>query len=131
MLRIRIPHPNPLVTSTTPAPDKDPDPSSSSKNSKKTLISNVLCHLYDFFSLKNDVNVPVFQIRILSIRMFLGLPDPNMDPLFRGTDPRIRIRIRTKMSRIRNTVNNFIHSLFNLIYLLSNINLIYELPTKL
>ncbi len=28
-------------------------------------------------------------------------PDP--DPLVRGTDPRIRIRIRTKMSRIRNT----------------------------
>jgi hypothetical protein len=28
-------------------------------------------------------------------------PDPHPDPLFKGTDP--RIRIRTKMSRIRNT----------------------------
>jgi hypothetical protein len=35
--------------------------------------------------------------------MFLGLPDPH--PLVKGTDPRIRvrIRIRTKMSRIPNT----------------------------
>jgi hypothetical protein len=33
--------------------------------------------------------------------MFLGLPDPHPDPLVRGTDSRIRIRIqiRTKMSR--------------------------------
>jgi hypothetical protein len=32
-------------------------------------------------------------------------PDPHQDPLARGTDPWIRIRIRicTKMSRIRNT----------------------------
>ncbi len=30
------------------------------------------------------------------------VPDPDPDPLFRGTDP--RIRIRTKTSRIRNTV---------------------------
>jgi hypothetical protein len=29
--------------------------------------------------------------------------DPHLDPLVRGTDPRIRIRIRNKMSRIRNT----------------------------
>jgi hypothetical protein len=37
--------------------------------------------------------------------MFLGLPDP----LDRGTDPRIRIRIRilTKMSRIHSTARNF------------------------
>jgi hypothetical protein len=37
---------------------------------------------------------------------FLGLPDPHPDPLDKGTDPgiRIRIRIRTKMSRIHNTV---------------------------
>jgi hypothetical protein len=37
--------------------------------------------------------------------MFLGLPNPHRDPwLVRGTDPRIRIRIRisNKMSRIRN-----------------------------
>jgi hypothetical protein len=37
--------------------------------------------------------------------MILGLPDPHPYPLVRGTDPRIRIRIqiRTKMSRIPNT----------------------------
>ncbi len=41
-------------------------------------------------------------VRIL---MCLGLPDPHPDPLVRGKDPRIRIRIwiRTKMSRIHNT----------------------------
>jgi len=33
--------------------------------------------------------------------MFLGLPDPHPDPLVGVTDP--KIRIRTKMSRIRNT----------------------------
>jgi hypothetical protein len=34
----------------------------------------------------------------------LSLPDPHLDPLKRGTDTRTRIhiRIRTKMSRIRN-----------------------------
>jgi hypothetical protein len=30
-------------------------------------------------------------------------PDPNPDPLVRGMDPRIRIRIHPKMSWIRNT----------------------------
>ncbi len=50
--------------------------------------------------------------------MFLGLPDPDPDPLVQvtdpdpesdpdplvgGTDPRIQIKICTKMSRIRNT----------------------------
>ncbi len=40
----------------------------------------------------------VLRIRI---RMFLGLHDPHPDPWVRVTDP--RIRIRTKMSRIRNT----------------------------
>jgi hypothetical protein len=53
------PHPDPLITSTDPAPDPAPV-------------------LYDFLSLKNDVNVPVFPIQI---RMFLGLPDPHPDPL--------------------------------------------------
>ncbi len=45
--------------------------------------------LYDFLSLKNDVNVP--ELRIGRIRMFSGLPDPYLDPLIRGTDPSIRI----------------------------------------
>jgi hypothetical protein len=52
---------------------------------------------------KNDVKGPVFRIRIrtwIRIRMFLGLSDPYADPFVRGTDPRIRIRIRTKMSPI-------------------------------
>ncbi len=48
------------------------------------------------------------RIRIRRIRMFLGLPGPHPNPLERGTDPRIRIRIwlRTKMSRIHNTALN-------------------------
>jgi hypothetical protein len=33
--------------------------------------------------------------------MFLGHPDPHLNSLVRGTDP--RIRIRTKMLRIANT----------------------------
>jgi hypothetical protein len=47
----------------------------------------------------------VFRIRIQirKIRMFLGLPEPHPDPLVRGTDPRICIWIRTKMSQITNT----------------------------
>ncbi len=38
----------------------------------------------------------------IRIRMFLGLLDPHPNTLDRGTDPRIRIRIRirTKMSQI-------------------------------
>ncbi len=69
---------------------------------RKTLISTVLWHLYDFLSLNYFVNVPVFRIRI---RKLLGLQDPHQDdPLVRGADPRIQIRIRihNKMSRIRN-----------------------------
>jgi hypothetical protein len=30
-------------------------------------------------------------------------PNPDLDPLVRGMDPRIRIRIHTKMSWVRNT----------------------------
>ncbi len=55
------PHPDPLVTSTDPAPDQ-------AKIARNTLI------FYCFVTLKNDVNVPVFRIRILRIRKFLGLP---------------------------------------------------------
>jgi hypothetical protein len=46
-------------------------------------------------------------IRIHVIHMFLGLLDPNPDPLFRGMDP--RIRIHTKMSWIRNTAYEFVY----------------------
>ncbi len=43
------------------------------------------------------------RIRIRRIRIFLSLPDPHPDPQVIGTDPRISIRIRTKMPWIRNT----------------------------
>ncbi len=33
----------------------------------------------------------------------IRIQDPDPDPLVRGMDPRIRIRIHTKMSWIRNT----------------------------
>jgi hypothetical protein len=58
--------------------------------------------LYDFLSLKNDVNVPVSRIRI-RIRMFLRLPDQHPETLVRDMDPKIQIRIRTNMSGIPNT----------------------------
>jgi hypothetical protein len=66
-------------------------------------ISTVFLLLYDFLSLKNDVNVPVFQVR-----MFLGLPDPHPNPLVKRyrTDP--KMRKRNKMSRVRNTAQNVI-----------------------
>jgi hypothetical protein len=45
--------PDPLVRGM----DTDSDPSTINKSSKKkTLISTVLCLLFDFLSLKNDVN---------------------------------------------------------------------------
>ncbi len=74
----------------------EPDPPISSKNIEKNLlISTVLWLLYDF--------LPVFRIRIRTISMFLGLPDPHLNPLDRGMDP--KIRIRTNMSRIHNTAD--------------------------
>ncbi len=47
----------------------------------------------------------MIRTRIIGIRMFLGLPDLHPDLIDRGTNPRIRIRIgiRTKMSRIHST----------------------------
>jgi hypothetical protein len=55
----------------------------------------------------NDVNVPVFRIRVNRIRNFLGHPDPQPYPLVRDTDP--RIRIHTKMLRICNTAFKLEH----------------------
>ncbi len=46
-------------------------------------------HLYDFLSLKNDVNVALKSNKQKNL-------DPNPDPLVIGTDPRIWIHIRTK-----------------------------------
>jgi hypothetical protein len=43
----------------------------------------------------------VLRIRIRRIHMFLGLLDPDPDPLVRGIYS--RIRLHTKMSWIRNT----------------------------
>jgi hypothetical protein len=89
----------------------------SRKNSKKNLVSTVLWLISDFFTLKNDVNVPsksnsktIFKKIIFCWRLEgLQRKEQNPDPLFRGTDP--RIRIRTKLSRIRNTaLNKIIHS---------------------
>ncbi len=60
--------------------------SSGKKIGWKTLISIVLRLLYDFFTL-------IEWCKCNSVP----------DPLGRGTDPRIRIKIRTNMSRIRNT----------------------------
>ena len=86
----------------------------SRKDSDKTRIFTVLRLLYDFLSVKNYVNVPVYRIwlririRIRRIRMLLGLPDP--DPLVRVKDLRIWIRtnmlrISTKMLRIHDTAS--------------------------
>ncbi len=48
--------------------------------------SNVLDHMKN--SIPGDCFLkPVLRIRIPRIHMFLGLPDPYPDPLFRDTDP--------------------------------------------
>jgi hypothetical protein len=80
-----------------------PDPSIISKNSKKNL---------DFYCFMTSVRLFIFEelCKCTSvpdpnpdqIRMFLGLPDT----LVGGSDP--RIRIRTKMSRIRNSNTGYL-----------------------
>jgi hypothetical protein len=57
-------------------------------------------------SLKNNINIPVFRIRIRIRPCVLGLTDTHPDPLVRGTADS-SIRIRTKMSRIPNTGKNY------------------------
>jgi hypothetical protein len=69
--------------------------------------------LFDFLSLKNNVNVPsksnkqnklckkFFAVKVNDKNCRIQIHDPDPDPLVRGTDPGIRIRAR--MSRIRNT----------------------------
>ncbi len=56
-----LPDPDPLVRGMDPDPDPaldpDPDPSIIMKNSKKNLGSYYFVTLFDFLSLKNDVNV--------------------------------------------------------------------------
>jgi hypothetical protein len=51
-----LPDPDPLVRGMDPDPALDPDPSSC-KN-KKNLESYYFVTLFDFLSLKNNVNVP-------------------------------------------------------------------------
>ena len=62
--------------------------------------------IYDFLSLKNDVNVASKSNKQKNLVAILKVsdenrqaPDPNPDWLVRGTDP----RIGTKMSSIRKT----------------------------
>jgi hypothetical protein len=53
-----LPDPDPLVRGMDPDPAPDPDPSIIMQNSKKNLDSYYFVTLFDFLSLKNDVNVP-------------------------------------------------------------------------
>ncbi len=84
-------------------------PSSTIKKWRKTLISTVLWLLYDFLSLKNDVNVPskrnkhnnlLASWRSLTKRT--GSTSGSVSHKY-GTDP---LPVRTKMSRIPNTATN-------------------------
>ena len=56
------PDPDPLVRGMDPDPDPaldpDPDPSIVMKNSNKNLDSKYFVTLFDFLSLKNNVNIP-------------------------------------------------------------------------
>jgi hypothetical protein len=88
------------------------------KNMKKTLDSYFFVTLFDFLSFKNDVNVPsksnkqknllqklvffdILKVHDENSRILIQDRDP--DPLFTDMDPRIRIRIVTKMSWICST----------------------------
>ncbi len=80
----------------------------------KTWTPTVLWHLYDFLSLKKkDVNVaskstyrikqkiwehfsPVPTLKVTDENSRIRMRGSDPDPLVRGTDPRIRIQIRTK-----------------------------------
>jgi hypothetical protein len=78
---------------------------------RKSFISTVLWLRYDLLSLKTDLNVSSKK-KNRKKNIFCWClegrwrkeqdPEPDPDPLVRGRDP--RIRIHTKMSRIRNTV---------------------------
>jgi hypothetical protein len=64
-------------------------------------------YLQKVISRKNWVTKLVFagilKVNDENSRIRMQDPDPNPDPLVRGMDPRIRIRIHPKMSWIRNT----------------------------
>jgi hypothetical protein len=91
------PDPDPLVR----CMDPDPDPSliririilSSCKNSKKNLDSYIFVTLFDFLSLKNDVNLAskstlISRKIVLKNKFFAGILKVNDE------NSRIRIRIR-------------------------------------
>jgi hypothetical protein len=78
---------------------KDPDPSGhQAKIERKTLIPAVLLLLFDFLSLKNDVNVPSKsnkQKNLFFILVSVGVLK------VKGDNSRIRIRIRESEAWIR------------------------------
>ncbi len=89
---------------------------STSKKMKKIFDFYWFVTFCDFISSKNDVNVPSKRNKCKNLvkTIIFGWhlegrwrkeqdPDSDRDPLVKDTDPRIRIRIRTKISRIRNT----------------------------
>ncbi len=95
--------------------DLDLDPDLQERIVRKTLIPTVLWLLYDFLSLKNDVNVPSKSNKSWRSHWRKKQdpdpdldPYPNPDPLVRGKDPRIWICIwiHSKISWICNTVLN-------------------------
>ncbi len=57
------PDPDPLVRGMDLDPNPDPDPSIITQNSKKNLDSFYYVTLFDFLSLKNDVNLPTKSIK--------------------------------------------------------------------
>jgi hypothetical protein len=76
------------------------------QNSMKNLgPSFYFVTLFDFLSLKNDVNVASKsnKQKVNDENSRIRIQDPDPDPLVRGMDPRIQIRIHPKMSWIRNT----------------------------
>ncbi len=86
---------------------------SSCNNGKKNLDSYYFVTIFDFLSLKNDLNVPSIsneQKNVLKKLVFCWhlegqwRKQQDPDPLVRGMDP--RIRIHTKMSWIRNTARD-------------------------
>jgi len=95
VLGLPDPLPDPLVISTDPVPDQAVIqlrilPSSSKKIKK----------IFDFFLLLCDYFItfyvcPGSSFGSVEFVCFLGIPDPHPDSLVRGTDPRIRIRVRT------------------------------------
>ncbi len=86
------------------------------KIERKTLVPTVFWLLYDFLSLKIDVNVPsksTKQNNLRSWRSLMKIAGFGSRSLVRGMDQRIgiRIRIRTKISWICNTGFFFLYAI--------------------